>query len=76
MLSMPEEIREAIEAGEYKAYKKRKLEGMMQYPDKLLKIMFISSYFSILKNILEVWKKVVYSSLIALGKLGGNYNHG
>ena len=24
--------------------------------------MFISSYFSILKNILEVWKKVVYSS--------------
>lgn len=31
--------------------------------------MFISSYFSILKNILEVWKKVVYSSLIALGKL-------
>ena len=36
--------------------------------------MFISSYFSILKNILEVWKKVVYSSLIALGKLGGNYN--
>jgi|UPI0002D43C5D hypothetical protein len=38
--------------------------------------MFISSYFSILKNILEVWKKVVYSSLIALGKLGGNYNHG
>ena len=38
--------------------------------------MFISSYFSILKNILEVWKKVVYSSLIALGKLGGNYNQG
>lgn len=28
--TMMEEIREAIEAGEYKAYKKRKLEGMMQ----------------------------------------------
>ena len=28
--TMMEEIREAIEAGEHKAYKKRKLEGMMQ----------------------------------------------
>ena len=33
--------------------------------------MFISSYFQYFENILEVWKKVVYSSLIALGKLGG-----
>ena len=28
--------------------------------------MFISSYFSILKNILEVWKKVVYSEMVTM----------
>ena len=28
--TMMEEIRDAIDAGEYKAYKKRKLEGMLR----------------------------------------------
>ena len=53
--TMMEEIREAIEAGEYKAYKKEKT-GRYDAISRIsfIKIMFISSYFSILKNILEV----------------------